>query len=88
MTYVFCKYVLVYEAASKCALATADTYVNSQNLSSYTKVSIIRFMYICEYFHVYKEVQSVSVRQGINICELAQLGFIYKSIYSMIHVYL
>ena len=46
MTYVVCKYVLVYEAASKCALATADTYVNSQNLSSYTKVSIIRYIYI------------------------------------------
>ena len=88
MTHVFCKYVLVYEAASNCGLATADTYVNSQNLSSYTKVSIIRYMYICDYFHVYKEVQNVSVRQGINICEFAQHGFIYKSIYSMIHVYL
>ena len=52
------------------------------------KVSIIRYMYICEYFQLYKEVQSVSVRQGINICEFAQHGFIYKSIYSMIHVYL
>ena len=88
MRHVFCKYVLVYEAASKCILATADTYVNSQNLSSYTKVSIIRYMYICEYFHVYKEVQSVSVRQGINICEFAQHGFIYKTIYDTCTVYL
>ena len=52
------------------------------------KVSIIRCMYICEYFDVYKEVQSVSVRQRTSMCEFAQLGFIYKSIYSMIHVYL
>ena len=52
------------------------------------KVSIIRYMYICKYFHVYKVVQSVSVRQRTNMCEFAQLGFIYKSIYSMIHVYL
>ena len=37
----FCKYVFAYEAASKYALATADTYVNSQNLSSYIKISII-----------------------------------------------
>ena len=48
------------------------------------KVSIIRIF--ASIFHVYKEVQSVSVRQRANMCEFAQLGFIYKSIYSMIHV--
>ena len=52
------------------------------------KVSFIQYMYICEYFHVYKEVQSVSVRQRTDMCEFAQLWFIYKSIYSMMHVYL
>ena len=52
------------------------------------KESIIRYMYICKNFHVYEEVQSVSVRQRTNMCEFAQLGLIYKSIYSMIHVYL
>ena len=31
------------------------------------KVSIIRYMYICDFFHVYKEVQSVSVRQRANM---------------------
>ena len=52
------------------------------------KVFFIQYMYICKYFHVYKEVQSVSVRQRTDMCEFAQLGFIYKSIYSMMHVYL
>ena len=40
-------------------------------------------MNICEYFHVYKEIQSVSIRQGINIQEFAPLGFIYKGIYNI-----
>ena len=30
---------------------------------------------------VYKEVLSESARKGINICELAQHGFIYKAIH-------
>ena len=51
------------------------------------KVSIIRYMYICEYFQLYKEVQSVSVRQRMNICEFAQHGFTHESIYNMIYVY-
>ena len=57
MTYVYI-YIYLYlqicaciQRASKCALARADTYVNSQNLSSYTKVSIIRYMYLCEYYN-------------------------------------
>ena len=49
MTHVFCKYVLVYEAASKCILATADTYVNSQNLSSYTKY----LSYVCIFASIF-----------------------------------
>ena len=49
-------------------------------------------MYICEYIYiyVYKEVLSVSTRlkvctgKGRDICDLAQLEFIYKSIYHTI----
>ena len=44
------------------------------------KVSIIRYMYICEYFHVYKEVLSASTRKGTDICEFAQHGFIHESV--------
>ena len=38
--------------------------------------------------HVYKEVLSVSTCKGTNICEFAEHGFIYTSIYDMICVFL
>ena len=40
--------------------------------------------------HVYKEVLSVSIRKGTNICEFAHTGFIYnvQNIGGMIYVYL
>ena len=66
------------------------------------KVSNIRYMYICEYFHVYKEVQSVSVRQRTNnlgsytrlpivwymcTCEFVCI-YIYVYIYMCIYIYM
>ena len=63
-------------------------YVSSHNMGSYIKVSVIWYMYTCEYMHVYKEALSVSTRKGTDICEFAQHGVIYKSICNMKYVYL
>ena len=79
-------YILV--CASKCALARAQTDVSSHNMGSHIKVSLIWYMYTCEYMHVYREVLSVRVREGRDICEFAQHRFIYKSSDDIIHVYL
>ena len=46
------------------------------------------YMYTCEYVYVYNDVLGVSTRKGANICQLAQHGFIYKSICDGIYVYL
>ena len=46
------------------------------------------YMYTCEYMYVYNNVLGVSTRKGTNICQLAQHGFIYKSICDGIYVYL
>ena len=56
----------------------------------YTKVSIIRYMNMCGYMHVYKEVRSVSTREGevTDKCEFAHNGFVYKSIYDLKNEYL
>ena len=70
------------------ALARAQTYVSSHNMGSHTKVSLIGYMYTCEYMHVYREVLSVSARKGTDICEFAQHGVIYKSSCNMKYVYL
>ena len=40
------------------------------------------------YLHVYKEVRSVSTREGTDICEFAHDGFVYKSFYDLKNVYL
>ena len=45
-------------------------------------------MRTCEHMYVYKEVLSVSSRKGRGIREFAQHGFIYKSIYYTLSVYL
>ena len=70
------------------AIARAQTYVNSHNVGSHIKVSLIWYMYTCEYMHVYRENLSVSTRKGTDICQLAQHGVIYKSICNMKYVYL
>ena len=49
------------------------------------------YMYTCEYMYVYNNVLGVSTRKGTNICQLAQPGFIYKSVmeymYTCEHMY-
>ena len=40
------------------------------------------------YLHVYKEVRSVSTREGTDICEFAHDGFVHKSFYDLKDVYL
>ena len=70
------------------ALARAQTYVSSHNMGSHIKVSLIGYMYTCEYMHVYREVLSVSTRKGTDICGFAQHGVIYKSICNMKYGYL
>ena len=91
--YEICKFVSIsmYTKRFKLwALARAQTYVSSHNTESYTKLPVIWNMYICEYTYVYKEALSVSTRfkvctgKGRDICDLAQLEFIYKSIYHTI----
>ena len=44
-------------------------------------------MYSCGFMYVYKEVLSVRVREGRDICEFAQHRFIYKSNDNIIHDY-
>ena len=44
-------------------------------------------MHTCGYMYVYKEVLSVWVREGRDICEFAQHRFIYKSSDNIIHDY-
>ena len=63
-----------------------NIYVSSHNMGSYIKVSVILYMYTCEYMHVYKQVLSVSTRKGTDICDFAQHGIIYKSICNMKYV--
>ena len=71
------------------SLASAQTWVISHNMGSYTKLSMIWYeTNTCEYMHVYKEVLSVSARKGTNKYESAQQGLIYKSICDMIYAYL
>ena len=72
----------------KVCTGKAETHVISHNLSSYTKVSIIRYMYTFGWMYIYKEVLSVGVREGRDICEFAQHRFISKSSDDIIHVYL
>ena len=72
----------------KVCTGKAETHVISHNLSSYTKVSIIRYMYTFGWMYIYKEVLSVGVREGSDICEFAQHRFISKSSDDIIHVYL
>ena len=65
----------------------ARTSVRLHNMGSYTKVSVMEYMYTCEHMYVCKEVLSASTRRGTDICEFAQHGFTYKSICDMIYVY-
>ena len=58
--------------------ALARAHMSSHNMGSYAKVSVIWYMYTCEYMHVYKEVLSMSARKGKDICEFAQHGVIYQ----------
>ena len=53
-----------------CGFARAETYVSLHNISSYTRVAMILYMYTCEYMYAYKiiqEVLSVSVYEGRSI---------------------
>ena len=90
LCYDICIFVsmCLYTKSSKVWAGNGSCICKFAEFEFIYKVSIIRYMYICAYFHIYKEVQSVSVRQRTNMCEFAQLGSIYKSICSMIHVYL
>ena len=82
-------YIYMYTCVCfKVCTGKAATYVISHNLSSYTKVSTIRYMYACGWMYIYKEILSVWVREGRDICEFAQHQFIYKSSDDIIHVYL
>ena len=68
----------------------ARTSVRLHSTGSYTKVSVMECMYICDicrHMYVCKEVLSVSTRKGTDICEFAQHGFIYKSICHVIYVF-
>ena len=56
-------------------------------MGSYTKLSVMEYMYTCEHMYIRKEVLSASTRKGTDICELAQHGFTYKSIVDMIYIY-
>ena len=71
-----CEYMYVYNTKSfkAWALARKQTYVSLHNMSSYTKVSEIWYVYTCEYMYVYKKVLSVSARKGTDRCELHNLG--------------
>jgi hypothetical protein len=84
-----CTSIYIYTCVCfKVCTGKAETYVISHNLSSYTKVSTIRYMYACGWMYIYKEILSVWVREGRDICEFAQHQFIYKSSDDIIHVYL
>ena len=69
-------------------LAGAQAYVSLRNMSLYTKVSVMEYiyMYTCDHMYVCKEVLSASTRKGTDICEFAQHGFIYKGICDMTYV--
>ena len=58
-------------------MSASTTWVHIQK-------SVMEYMYTCEHMYVCKEVLSASVRKGTDICEFAQHGFTYKSIYDMI----
>ena len=45
-------------------------------MGSYTKVSVMEYMYTCEHSQGHK-----------HICEFAQRGFIYKTIHDTMYVY-
>ena len=42
-----------------CGFARAETYVSLHNISSYTRVAMILYMYTCEYMYAYKTIQEV-----------------------------
>ena len=66
----------------------ARTSVSLHNMGSYTKASVMEYMYTWEHMYVCKEVLSASTRKGTDICELAQHGLIYKWICDVIYVVL
>ena len=88
MTYVYLSVCACIRSSFKVWTGNGRYICKFAELEFIYKVSIIRYMYICEYFHVYKEVQSVNVRQRTNICEFAQHGFIHESVYNMICILL
>ena len=57
-------------------------------MGSYIKVSVMEYMYTCGHMYVCKEVLSASTGKATGICEFAQHGFTYKSIFDMMYVYL
>ena len=77
-----------YLAYDICVLDTCiHMYVNI-HIISYIHIHTLHahiFIPVCKY--VYEEVLGVKVREGIVICEILQIWFIYKSSDYIIYVY-
>ena len=78
------------QRASKCGHLQGHKHICEFAQSGFIYKSICDMIYIyiytytCEHVHVYKEVQSWSIRKGTNKCESAQHRSIYQHIRDMI----
>ena len=69
--------------ASQARVFHVFLHAKSFHIWLYLKI-VYTYTYTCEHVHVYKEVQSWSIRKGTNKCESAQHRSIYQRIRDMI----
>ena len=81
MMYV-CAYMLCTQSVSKCGHSQGHKHICefAQNGFIYKSIcDMIWHIYTCEHMHVYKQVQSLSIRKGTNI--------VWESHSTWVHIY-